>query len=95
MMHSLGSKQISQNWINILLGLRLVLGLPRPLPNGINPDSEGRHGSQILSTVSAIAWSSEEELATACYGKVTFLLYKRQFNQSLEWKGSLISMFEP
>lgn len=45
------------------------------------------------STVSAIAWSRAGELATACYGRVSF------FNgatgapgQKLEWRGSLVSM---
>ena len=45
------------------------------------------------STVSAIAWSSDGELATACYGRVTFFdasTGKRR--QKLEWKGSLVSM---
>ncbi len=45
------------------------------------------------STVSAIAWSGTEELATACYGRVTFFgipcgLVRQQF----EWQGSLVSM---
>ncbi|MDE0020160.1 MAG: hypothetical protein OXT69_02075 [Candidatus Poribacteria bacterium] len=45
------------------------------------------------STVSAIAWSSAGELATACYGRVTFFdasTGKRR--QKLEWRGSLVSM---
>ena len=45
------------------------------------------------STVSAIAWSSAEELATACYGRVTFFdASTGQIRQMLEWKGSLVSM---
>ena len=45
------------------------------------------------STVSAIAWSSEEELATACYGRVSFFDGPSgALRQKLEWKGSLVSM---
>ena len=45
------------------------------------------------STVSAIAWASAEELATACYGRVTFFSASTgEFRQKLEWKGSLVSM---
>ena len=45
------------------------------------------------STVSAIAWSRKDELATACYGRVTFFDFiSNKTNQILEWKGSLVSM---
>ena len=45
------------------------------------------------STVSAIAWSSAEELATACYGRVTFFdASSGELRQQLEWMGSLVSM---
>ena len=45
------------------------------------------------STVSAIAWSTSNELATACYGRVTFFdIVSDQINQKLEWQGSLVSM---
>ena len=45
------------------------------------------------STVSAIAWSSAGELATACYGQVTFFdTSTGEVCQKLEWKGSLVSM---
>ncbi len=45
------------------------------------------------STVSAIAWSSAEELATACYGRVTFFdASTGELRQKLEWMGSLVSM---
>lgn len=45
------------------------------------------------STVSAIAWSGAEELATACYGRVTFFdASTGELRQKLEWKGSLVSM---
>ncbi|MCY4149846.1 MAG: hypothetical protein OXD44_07590 [Gammaproteobacteria bacterium] len=45
------------------------------------------------STVSAIEWSSAGELATACYGRVTFFDAPTGHPfQKLEWKGSLVSM---
>ena len=45
------------------------------------------------STVSAIAWSSTRELATACYGRVTFFDGSTgEVRQKLEWQGSLVSM---
>ncbi len=44
-------------------------------------------------TVSAIAWSSAGELATACYGQVAFFEGPTGvLRQKLEWKGSLVSM---
>ena len=45
------------------------------------------------STVSAIAWSRAGELATACYGRVAFFdASTGELGQTLEWKGSLVSM---
>ena len=45
------------------------------------------------STVSAVAWSNSGELATACYGRVTFFDPPTgKLLQKLEWKGSLVSM---
>ena len=45
------------------------------------------------STVSAIAWSGTEELATACYGRVAFFdASTGELRQKLEWTGSLVSM---
>ncbi len=45
------------------------------------------------STVSAIDWSSAGELATACYGRVTFFgASTGEIRQKLEWQGSLVSM---
>ena len=45
------------------------------------------------STVSAISWSSLGELATACYGRVTFFdASTGELRQKLEWQGSLVSM---
>ncbi|MDE0690639.1 MAG: hypothetical protein OXI55_00175 [Gammaproteobacteria bacterium] len=45
------------------------------------------------STVSAISWSRAGELATACYGRVAFFAASTgKLRQTLEWKGSLVSM---
>jgi WD40 repeat protein len=45
------------------------------------------------STVSALSWSNTNELATACYGRVSFFDGSSgETTQKLEWKGSLISM---
>ncbi len=45
------------------------------------------------STVSAIAWSGVGELATACYGRVSFFhAATGELRQKLEWQGSLVSM---
>ncbi len=49
--------------------------------------------NEHTSTVSAIAWSNSNELATACYGRVTFFdIVSDKVNQKLEWQGSLVSM---
>ena len=45
------------------------------------------------STVSAIAWAGPDELATACYGQVSFFQVSTgETSQTLEWRGSLVSM---
>ncbi len=45
------------------------------------------------STVSAIVWSGAGELATACYGRVSFfVLPSGELRDKLEWKGSLVSL---
>ena len=45
------------------------------------------------STVSAVAWSGAGELATACYGRVSFFQAATgELRQKLEWQGSLVSM---
>ncbi|MBU54688.1 MAG: hypothetical protein CL920_38825 [Deltaproteobacteria bacterium] len=44
------------------------------------------------STISALAWSTSE-LATACYGQVSFFgAFSGKIQQRFEWKGSLVSM---
>ena len=45
------------------------------------------------STVSVFTSSGNQEVATACYGQVTFLdAIAGTINQRLEWQGSLVSM---
>ena len=45
------------------------------------------------STVSTLTWSASEELATACYGRVTFFGGSSgSVVQELEWQGSLVSL---
>ena len=45
------------------------------------------------STVSDLAWTGAGELATTCYGRVTFsALPAGEETERLEWKGSLISL---
>lgn len=45
------------------------------------------------STVSALAWSMESEVATACYGAVRFFgVPSLDEAQHLKWKGSLVSL---
>lgn len=45
------------------------------------------------STISAIAWSESKEIASACYGQVTFFdSSSGNITQEFKWKGSLVSM---
>ena len=48
---------------------------------------------ELTSTVAAISWSSNSELAIASYGQVIFYDIKtNRLCQKLEWKGSLVSL---
>ena len=45
------------------------------------------------STVSALGWVTDQELSTACYGRVTFFNSSSGLeNERLEWQGSLVSL---
>ncbi len=59
-------------------------------------DSSGNQlwrSDELTSTVAAIYWSSNSELAIASYGQVIFYDIKtNKVRQLLEWKGSLISL---
>jgi len=51
------------------------------------------HSEDHPSTVSDLAWSNNNELATSCYGQVAFFdIAKNKTIQKLEWQGSLVSM---
>ena len=74
-------------------GQRLAVSCSRQVtvydPNG----TELWRSDDHPSTVSAIAWSSARELATACYGRVSFFnAATGKLRQKLEWQGSLVSM---
>ncbi|MDE2691090.1 MAG: PQQ-binding-like beta-propeller repeat protein [Acidobacteriota bacterium] len=74
-------------------GQRLAASCSREV-HAFGPDGARIWRSQPHpSTVSAIAWSGEKELATACYGRVTFFDASTwEVRQKLEWTGSLVSM---
>ena len=45
------------------------------------------------STVSALGWVTDQELSTACYGRVTFFdIVSAQESERLVWRGSLVSL---
>lgn len=63
-------------------------------------DAQGQlrwNSDEHPSTVSAVAWANPKELATACYGRVSFFdASGGEVSQTLKWKGSLVSMiFSP
>ena len=73
-------------------GKFLAVTLSRHVYVFANGQQQWRSG-QHPSTISAIAWSKSNELATACYGRVTFFdVICDEVNQKLEWQGSLVSM---
>ncbi len=74
-------------------GQRLASSISRYVHvNSVEGEAVWR-SAQHPSTVSAIAWSGKEELATACYGRVSFFdAFHGEERQKLEWKGSLVSM---
>jgi len=59
-------------------------------------DSQGREvwrSEEHPSTVSTLAWAGSKDLATACYGRVSFFgASSGDLTQKLEWKGSLVSL---
>ena len=74
-------------------GKRLAVSHSRQVHVYGEEGTEGWRSDDHPSTVSAIAWSSEDELATTCYGRVAFSdVTTGEARQELEWKGSLVSM---
>lgn len=74
-------------------GRRLALAAGRHITlHGPDGALLGRLPAQE-STVSALAWTSPQELASACYGGATFWAQPQGVaTQTLRWTGSLISM---
>lgn len=74
-------------------GNRLAASLSRRVYVYDTKGQELWHSEDHPSTVSATAWAGSDELATACYGRVSFLeASSGTLRQKLEWKGSLVSM---
>ena len=74
-------------------GNRLAVSLSRRVYVYDAKGQELWHSEDHPSTVSATAWAGSDELATACYGRVSFLeASSGTLRQKLEWKGSLVSM---
>lgn len=93
----LGAMQIASAWVEHLAwspdGSCLAATCSRTALVFNSSGKEIWRSEEHPSTVSAIVWSEETELATACYGRVTFYdINKHKVSQSLEWQGSLVSM---
>ena len=74
-------------------GQRVAAALSRVVRVFGSDGTEAWRSEPHPSTVSALAWSGAEQLATACYGRVSFLdAASGTAVQTLEWKGSLVSM---
>ncbi|MDE2937958.1 MAG: PQQ-binding-like beta-propeller repeat protein [Chloroflexota bacterium] len=89
--------ELGNDWVENVAwspdGQRLAVSCSRQV-HAYNADGEEVWRSENHpSTVSAIAWSSSKELATACYGRVSFFeAATGALRQKLEWQGSLVSM---
>ena len=89
--------QLGKGWVEHLEWSQDGISLAASISKNVHVfDYKGQEkwrSEQHSSTISALAWSRNDELATACYGKVAFHdVIRNKINQSLEWKGSLISM---
>ena len=74
-------------------GARLAATLSRRVHVYSADGEKAWESAEHPSTVSALAWAGTHELATACYGRVAFFAASSgELQQSLEWKGSLVSM---
>ena len=74
-------------------GQRLAASCSRQVRTYGADGAEAWRSDDHPSTVSAIAWSSVGELATACYGRASFFdALTGELRQKLEWQGSLVSM---
>ena len=94
--HKLGVQSLQKLGGAFILVSRRILAGRSLFKNRASTGSTGSEkwrSEDHPSTVSAIAWSGEKELATACYGSVNFYeIEKKTVSQKLEWQGSLVSM---
>ena len=93
----LDARKVSQDWVEHISwspeGSLLSAACSRIVLVLDSQGNEKWRSEDHPSTVSAIAWSGEKELATACYGSVNFYeIDKKEVTQKLEWRGSLVSM---
>lgn len=89
--------QVGKDWVENLAwspdGRRLAVSCSRVAYVYDAAGAELWRSEAHPSTVSALAWATSEELATACYGRVSFFWgLDGEPRQKLEWKGSLVSM---
>ena len=89
--------ELGQGWVEHLEWSKDGMSLAASISKNVYIfDCKGKEkwkSEQHSSTVSAIAWSRNDELATACYSKVAFYdVIENKTKQTLQWKGSLISM---
>jgi len=91
------SIDVGKGWVENVAwspdGRFLAASCARQVATFCKDGSEAWRSDDHPSTVSAIAWASADELATACYGRVTFFdASTGEAGQTLAWKGSLVSM---
>ena len=89
--------ELGRGWVEQLFwspdGTRLAASMSRRVHIYDAEGAEVWQSEDHPSTVSAIAWAGSEQLATACYGRVSFFeAASGAVDQILEWKGSLVSM---
>jgi WD40 repeat protein len=88
---------LGSGWVEKLAwspdGSQVAASLSRTVHVYTGDGAEVWRSPEHPSTVSAVAWSGSQELATACYGRVAFFAVSTgELRQALEWKGSLVSM---
>ena len=89
--------ELGRGWVEHMCwssdGQTLIVSISRTVIAYNTDFEEAWRFEDHSSTVSALDWASNQEVATACYGQVTFLdATSGTINQRLEWQGSLVSM---
>ena len=89
--------ELGRGWVDNVLwspnGRWLAVSISRHLYIFDEDGNEIWKTDEHPSTVSSIAWVSDSEIATACYGQVVFYgIPNGEVNQKMQWKGSLVSM---